>query len=209
MRLPLIHKAVCDSDVRRICAITLARIKVTTDISGQNAQMQYAMMALLTCLEALLGVMNACLPVMKPIYNKLRETRALAFLSTWNSTWFAGRRSHVSRSTRNPSSSGRKQKSCPGSGRPRGVVHKSSHSMLSQDMPSDIGSATSSGPTSPRMRITKPHLPSPSWIYNSLEEGKSNAIHIKTDWRVDEQRASEDKLPMHPPRRQSGRNDTE
>ena len=29
---------------------------------------------MLSCLEALLGVVNACLPVLKPIYNKLRGT---------------------------------------------------------------------------------------------------------------------------------------
>ena len=57
-----------------ICAITIWRIHITTVISPANAQDVYALIALLTSMEVLLGVINACLPVLKPIFNKLRGT---------------------------------------------------------------------------------------------------------------------------------------
>ncbi len=57
-----------------ICALTLYRIYDTTTISLSNAQEAYAVIAMLTSLEALLGVITACLPVLKPIFNKMRGT---------------------------------------------------------------------------------------------------------------------------------------
>ncbi|KAF6232414.1 hypothetical protein HO173_009519 [Letharia columbiana] len=57
-----------------ICAITLYRIYDTSTIAVSNAQEAYAVIAMLTSLEALLGVINACLPVLKPIFNKMRGT---------------------------------------------------------------------------------------------------------------------------------------
>lgn len=57
-----------------ICALTLYRIYETTTIAASNAQEAYALIAMLTSLEALLGVINACLPVLKPIYNRMRGT---------------------------------------------------------------------------------------------------------------------------------------
>ena len=47
-----------------------------------NAQRIYSLLALFTCLEALLGVINACLPVLKPIFNKLGESDTSAWLSS-------------------------------------------------------------------------------------------------------------------------------
>ena len=60
--------------VHRICALTIYRICDTTTISAANAQAACAVIAMLTSLEALLGVINACLPVLKPIFNKMRGT---------------------------------------------------------------------------------------------------------------------------------------
>ncbi|CAD6580868.1 MAG: hypothetical protein ASARMPRED_000351 [Alectoria sarmentosa] len=61
-----------------ICALTVYRIYDTTTIAGttaaSNEQDTYALIAMLTSLEALLGVVNACLPVLKPIFNKMRGT---------------------------------------------------------------------------------------------------------------------------------------
>ena len=70
-----------------ICAITIVRIKITTEINGQNLIQQYAKIALLTCLEALLGIINACLPVMKPIFSKLGAIGTLK--SFWTGTAIA------------------------------------------------------------------------------------------------------------------------
>ena len=57
-----------------ICIITLIRIWVTTLIHGENAQKMYSLIALLTGLEATLGVINCCLPVMKPVFSKFHDS---------------------------------------------------------------------------------------------------------------------------------------
>ncbi len=49
---------------------------------GTNAQQIYSLLALFTCLEALLGVINACLPVLKPIVNKFGDSTASEWLSS-------------------------------------------------------------------------------------------------------------------------------
>ncbi|KAF6220389.1 hypothetical protein HO133_003521 [Letharia lupina] len=67
-----------------ICIITLVRIKVTTDITANNTAGQYALIALLTCLESSLGVVNACLPVTKPVFEKLKPTLLISLL--WGRT---------------------------------------------------------------------------------------------------------------------------
>ncbi|KAM0804931.1 hypothetical protein BDR22DRAFT_885025 [Usnea florida] len=65
-----------------ICIITLIRITITGWNHGTNAQKVYSLIALFTCLEALLGVINACLPVLKPIFNKLGDSGASAWISS-------------------------------------------------------------------------------------------------------------------------------
>ena len=60
----------------------MLRIKVTTNINAENTQQQYATIALLADLEALLGVINTCLPVMKPVFNKLAAARILRLFRT-------------------------------------------------------------------------------------------------------------------------------
>lgn len=169
--------------------------------------MQYAMIALLTCLEALLGVINACLPVMKPIFNMLGDTRALAFLATWNSTWTGSRRSHASRSNRTHQSKARRSEGGPAGSGSKGIKRKASHLMFSQDLPSEIRSPMASGATSPRRPVSKFHRPMGQWDYGSLETVDANAIHVKTDWDV-EHRASEDRLPIRPLRQPGETNGT-
>lgn len=79
-----------------ICAITMIRVWVTTLIRGdQNAQKIYSMIALLTCLEALLGVVNACLPVMKPALTKMGSAKVF----TWATSSFS---SHSRSSANHP-----------------------------------------------------------------------------------------------------------
>lgn len=65
-----------------ICIITLIRIKITTENHGSNAQQIYSLIALFTCLEALLGVINACLPVLKPVFKKFSDSPASSWLSS-------------------------------------------------------------------------------------------------------------------------------
>ena len=69
-----------------ICIITLVRIKVTSDINATNSAEQYALISLLTCLESSLGVINACLPVSRPVFDKLKPDSLISALSSWTST---------------------------------------------------------------------------------------------------------------------------
>ena len=58
-----------------ICAITAYRIQVTSTVGthhDDHAINAYATVSLLTCLEAILGVITTCLPVLKPILSKIR-----------------------------------------------------------------------------------------------------------------------------------------
>lgn len=71
--------------ILRICALTIYRIKVTSDIDPANGETQSGLITLTTCLELLLGVINACLPVIKPIFNKFANFLHLPSLSTWRS----------------------------------------------------------------------------------------------------------------------------
>lgn len=60
-----------------ICAITVYRVKVTSTIGDPtdlHAQDTYCHIALLSSLEALLGVISACLPLLKPLFCKVRES---------------------------------------------------------------------------------------------------------------------------------------
>ena len=69
-----------------ICIITVVRIKVTTDITAENTAGQYALISVLTCLEQSLGVVNACLPITKPVFKELRPMSLIGALSGWTSS---------------------------------------------------------------------------------------------------------------------------
>ena len=66
----------------RICAITLVRITISGQNHGSNAQKVYSLVALYTDLEALLGIINACLPVLKPVFVKISTSNASSWLSS-------------------------------------------------------------------------------------------------------------------------------
>ena len=59
---------------------------MTTDITAENTAGQYALISVLTCLEQSLGVVNACLPVTKPVFEKFRPTPLISALSGWTSS---------------------------------------------------------------------------------------------------------------------------
>ena len=65
-----------------ICVITLIRVHTTSAVTDSNSQKVYSLVALLTCLEALLGVINACLPVLKPIFARMASTKPANWLSS-------------------------------------------------------------------------------------------------------------------------------
>ena len=61
----------------RICAVTVYRIQVTATVgnpSSPSSQKSYALIALLTSLETLLGIITACLPMLKPVGKKLWDS---------------------------------------------------------------------------------------------------------------------------------------
>ena len=70
----------------RICVLTLIRARISAENHGSNAQKIYGIIALFTDLEALIGVINACLPVMKPIFVKLHSSKA----SSWFNSVMSG-----------------------------------------------------------------------------------------------------------------------
>lgn len=62
-----------------ICVITLFRIIYTVKIDAQDVTKSYASVGILSLLEPLLGVINACLPFMKPILRKFTQAKMLAW----------------------------------------------------------------------------------------------------------------------------------
>ena len=65
-----------------ICVVTLIRIWITTLIREDNAEKIYAMIALLTNLEVLFGVINTCLPVIRPIFTKAGDSKVWSLLKS-------------------------------------------------------------------------------------------------------------------------------
>ena len=58
---------------RRTCVVTLMRIWVITLLRPHNVQQIYSLIALLACLEANLGVINCCLPIIRPVFTKIGD----------------------------------------------------------------------------------------------------------------------------------------
>ena len=81
--------------VSSICAITAVRIRVTKDISDHVNPYGYRLISFLATLEDSLGVVNACLPTLKPVFDRL-SAKAL-----WTSA------SEITSQTVDPSSSAR------------------------------------------------------------------------------------------------------
>ena len=75
----------CTNLCNSICILTFVRIKVTSDINATNSAKHTALISLLTCLESSLGVVNACLPVSRPVFEKLRPDSLISALSSWTS----------------------------------------------------------------------------------------------------------------------------
>ena len=61
-------------------------MRITVENHGPNAQKVYHLVALFTNLEVLLGTVNACLPVMKPVFIKISSSK----FSTWLSSVTSG-----------------------------------------------------------------------------------------------------------------------
>lgn len=158
----------------------MVRIKITIDINAQNTQYQYATIAILTCLEALLGVINACLPVMKPIFSKLGETSIFNSCRDKTPTNSSGRRINTLSSDRNDHLS-RGGGRYPDIRRPRQIVHKTSLLMFSPDLPTDVRAPSIPLPSFSWRPLSRFYLPRAEWEHDPLEMRKDNGIGITTD----------------------------
>ena len=126
-----------------ICIITLVRIKVTNDITAKNTAAQYELIALLTNLESSLGMVNACLPVTKPAFEKLKSTSSIRGLLEWTSS----KRSSV-RSGEYEMPSKRKEIGWQLGDQPKRVMRRNSH-----DSAIDLPNAVWTPPLSQRKEV--------------------------------------------------------
>ena len=153
------------------------------------------MIALLTCLEALLGVINTCLPVMRPVFTKFGDSKVWSSLS---SSLGGGPRSLFSHSTsgnrsgtHNGNSNNRNSKRRSGGFKPsemrnwpsprehlapRFVDAKAANMMFSHH-----SQQSSVAPGAPRPPPKSPHyLPERRW-----DEKDDRAITVQRDWDVE------------------------
>ncbi|KAL9120163.1 MAG: hypothetical protein Q9187_003283 [Circinaria calcarea] len=86
----------------RICVITLIRIWVIVTYDPKEFNYSHGKLALLTDLEPLLGIINACLPVIQPILKKLSKvnvfTCGIRDFRSWKS-WSSSRKNLISTSS--------------------------------------------------------------------------------------------------------------
>ena len=153
---------------------------------------QYAMIALLTCLEALLGIINACLPVMNPVFRRLGATRIFSL--------FRMRTSKVhnidsGRLIGNPIS--REGRIYPHISPPRQIVHRTSQHMFYPGLPADVRAPSVLESNSSLRPLSSFHLPREGWDHGSSKSRKDKGISTITVWDY-RRRPSEDDSPALP-----------
>ena len=133
-----------------------------------------------------LGVINACLPVMKPVFSKVGQSSIFSSISTWRSSRASGkpRSNHIS------ASGGARQIS-----KPRQITHRPSHMMFS---PEFLESADSQG-SSPAGPSSRFHLPASKWRIGALEIEKGSRVNMTTDWAGDDS-SSDERVRTRPSR---------
>ena len=179
-----------------ICAITIVRIKVTTSINTHHRlQQQYASFALLTCLEALLGVINACLPVLKPIVNKIGATSM--FSSFWRNNQVAISRRQLSPGPPRTGHLRREREKHLHISPPRQIVHQESLDMFSPDLPIDAQAPSIPLPSFSWRPLSRFYVPSAGWEYDPSDLRQDNGTGTTTNMYV-ERRQSEGDSPTLP-----------
>ena len=161
-----------------ICVITTVRIKATTSINAQNKRRQYAKIALLTCLEALLGVINACLPVLKPIVSKVRAIGMFSSLWTKTSNVISPKRIATPRSHRTDHlwRGGKTLRISP----PRQIVHKESLQIFSPDLPSDVRAPSIPLPSFSWRPLSRFYLPRAEWEHDPADPKEDSDTYTTT-----------------------------
>ena len=160
----------CTDRTYRICAITGVRIKVTTEINSPDPQVQWALNALLVNLEVTLGITNACLPVLKPVFNRLGNIRPFTTLLTWSSQWKLRKNSDAS--SHGILSLGRNQ-----NGPSR--IRRDSYHKFSDDSSPD-GQVQASKSSTSQLLQSKPYYPQKKWGNGSLEMATRKAGQVIT-----------------------------
>lgn len=176
----------------------MVRIVITTNINAQNTQQQYAMIALLTCLEALLGVINACLPVMKPVFTKLCTTNIFSSFRIRTTTRDTSIGGDVPRAKRKDHTASRGN--YPRISPPRQIVHKESLLMFSPDPPIDVRAPSIPLPNFSWRPLSRFYLPRAEWEHDTSETKKNNGTGGTTEWDFGYRRSEGNSptLPWHP-----------
>jgi len=147
--------------------------------------MIYSLIALLTCLEASLGVINTCLPVMRPVFTKFADTPFFHNLSSsFPSASFSS--FNLLRSSNRSSRSRNKNWPSKHDIAPRFVDPKAGRILFSHT------SEESAVPRPPPK--SKYYEPARPW------EEKGNAIVVQRDWDVERGVGSEeggDRIPLN------------
>ena len=60
--------------ISRVCAFTLYRIYLTVANSSGDTKTAFPRVGFLATFEALIGIINACLPFLRPIFDKMRRS---------------------------------------------------------------------------------------------------------------------------------------
>ena len=147
------------------------------------------MIALLTCLEALLGVVNACLPVMKPIFSRLGA------ISSFRMRTPKIQNDHSGRPIGNQVL--REGRIYPHISPPRQIVHKNSLHMFSPDLPADVRAPSIPPPIFSWRPLSRFRLPRAEWDHYPPESRKDKGISTMTDWD-DRRRPCEGDSPTLP-----------
>ena len=176
----------------RICAITVVRIITTTEISAQNTMQQYSMIALLTCLEALLGVINACLPVMKPIFSRLGAT---SIFSSFRLRTPKEQEAYSGRPIGNQVL--REGRIYPHISPPRQIVHRNSVHIFSPGLQADVRAPSIPLPIFSSPPLSKFYLPRAEWDHGPSRSRKDKSVSTTTVWDY-RRRPSEGDSPTLP-----------
>ena len=179
-----------------ICVITIIRVKETTDINGYNTEQQYSKIALLTCLEALLGVINACLPVTKPFFKKLGAggifglLRSIVPTTTTKKSVNTRRLNHVDQVSR-------REGKYPCISRPRQIVYKDSLQMFRPNSPTDVHAPSIPPPDFSWRPLSGFYLPRAGLEHDPADLRRDKRIGIPTNWDI-RRRPSEGDSPTLP-----------
>ena len=138
---------------------------------------QYSMIALLTCLEALLGVINACLPVMKPIFSRLGTT---SIFSSFRMRTPKEQNEYLGRPIGNQVL--REGRMYPHISPPRQIVHRDSLHMFSPGLQADVRAPSTPLPNSSLQPLSKFYLPRTEWDHSPSKSRMDKSVSTMTVW---------------------------